>query len=180
MSCATPISDEQLVAYWANDLEAGEAAGVEDHVFACDSCFASATRIQRIVQVFRGALPTVIDAANVAALRARGMAIVETSFEPGKRAAARFAPNVDLMIHHLAGLDLASAERVDVIVRSESGRVINEERCAPFDRQRGEVLVACQRHFAAWPHDIAFDVYVHRASTSVEVSTFFIPHEFLQ
>jgi len=178
MSCATPLTDEKLVAYWADDLDEAALAQVEEHLFACDECLASATRVQHVVQVFRGQ-PPVISQDELAALRARGLTIVDSAFVAGQRQLVTFERHVDRMIHHLTGLDLAAAERVEVIVRDESGHVMFEEPLAPFDRDRGEVMIACQRHFAAFPRDVVFDVRVHRAAAPPAVSTYFIPHVFV-
>jgi hypothetical protein len=175
VSC--PLSNEQLVAYWANDLDAASHDAIEDHLFACDECFAAAQRVGALVQAFRGSVPPVVSQADVDALRAKGLAIVENEFEAGKRQQVAFEPGVDLLIHRLGGLDLSGAERVSVTVRTESGgAVIFEEMFAPFERDRGEVLIACQRHFTAYPPDIVFDVRVHRPAAPLELATYIIPH----
>ena len=112
-------------------------------------------------------------------LRGSGLAIVENLFEADKRQTVAFERGVDVLIHHLGGLELATAERVQVTVRTESdGTVMFEEMSAPFDRDRGEVLVACQRHFAAYPPDVVIDVRVHRAASAPQLATFIIPHVF--
>ncbi len=179
MTCSNPLSNEQLVAYWANDLDAAAHDAVEDHLFACDLCFASAERVAQLAYAYRASVPPVISRAELDTLRARGIAMRENAFEPSKRTIATFEPDVDLLIHRLTGLDLATAERVHVIVRDESGgTVIFEERIAPFDRERGELLIACQRHFAAYPHDIVFDVRIFRPEREPELATYFIPHVF--
>lgn len=177
--CATPLTNEQLVAYWASDLDAAAHDAIEEHLFACDRCLASAERVAQLAQVFRGSLPPVISRDELDALRAKGVSVRENVFEPSKRQTATFEPGIDILIHRLTGLDLASAERVHVTVRNESGGpVIFEEMFAPFDRDRGEVLIACQRHFAAYPPDVVFDVRVHRAAREPDLATYFIPHVF--
>jgi hypothetical protein len=174
MSCLT---NEQLVAYWANDLDADAHDAVEQHVFGCDSCLASAERVTLIAQAIRGSIPPIISQSQLDQLRAKGLAIVENVFAGGERQSVVFERGVDLLIHRLGGLDLAGAERVEVTVRSESGgAVIVEEMFAPFDRERGEVLVACQRHFTAYPPDIVFDVRVHRPAAAPMLTTYIIPH----
>jgi hypothetical protein len=179
VSCKSPLTNEQLVAYWANDLDAEAAAAIEDHLFACDSCFASAERVAQIAQAFRGGLPPVISRTELEVLRAKGLAIVENSFVASQRQQVAFEPGVDLLIHRLGGLDLVDAERVEVTVRTESGSdVIFEEMFAPFDRERGEVLIACQRHFSSYPPDVVFDVRVHRAAQPPVLATYIIPHVF--
>ncbi|HEY5946926.1 MAG TPA: zf-HC2 domain-containing protein, partial [Kofleriaceae bacterium] len=152
MSCLAPLSNEQLVAYWANDLDAHELDAVEQHLFSCDSCLAAAERVASIAQAFRTSMPPVISHAELTALRAQGLSLGENMFEAGKRQSVSFEAGMDLLIHHLSGLDLATAERVEVRVRTEStGAVIFEDMFAPFDRERGEVLIACQKHFAVFP-----------------------------
>lgn len=179
MSCAVPIESARLVAYWANDLAADELEAIEDHLFACETCFASAQRIAQIAEAFRTSIPPVISRDEVAVLRAHGLSIVENAFVAGQRQAVTFAHGLDFLVHRLGGLDLAAAERVEVVVRSESTPVVMfEELFAPFDRERGEVLIACQRHFAAFPPDVVFDVRVHRAGAPPEVATYLIPHVF--
>ena len=180
MSCSSPLTNEQLVAYWANDLDPAALDAIEDHLFACDSCFANAERVAALAHAFRTSMPPIISHAELDELRAKGLAIVENTFEAGKRQQVAFEPGVDLLIHRLGGLDLADAERVEVTVRNESGgSVIFEEMFAPFDRARGEVLIACQRHFAAYPPDVVFDVRVHRPAAPIEVATYIIPHLFV-
>lgn len=178
MSCASPILHEQLVEYWTSDLPAGETERIEAHLFGCEWCTHAAERVSQIVQAFRGALPPVIGREHLAALRAAGLTVVENDFAPGVRTPVTFERHVDLLIHRLGGLALAQAERVDVIVRSETGGPIFEEPDAVCDRDRGEVLIACQRHFAAFPRDIAVDVRVHRGGAPPTVTSYLIPHVF--
>jgi len=165
---------EQLVDYWA-----GEGDLVEEHLFECDACAAESTRVARIVAAMRSAIPPVVSAEELSALRGRGLAIAENDFAPGVRQEVEFPDGVDLLIHHLGGLDLGGAERVDVIVRVEStGDVLWTEHFAPFDSARGEVLIACQRHFAFMPPDIVFDVRTIDGSGARTAGTFVIPHHF--
>ena len=74
---------------------------------------------------------------------------------------AVFPAGADLLVHRLAGLDRTLAERVDVIVR-----------------ERGEVLIACQRRFSGLPTDVAFDVRAHTGDGEAPVRTFLVPHVF--
>ena len=75
-----------------------------------------------------------------------------------------FAAGADLMIHRLGGLDLSNAERVSFRITSEStGALLLEVDGAPFERGEGAVLVACERHNVAFPHDTVMAVSVHAA-----------------
>jgi hypothetical protein len=53
---------------------------------------------------------------------------------------------VDLLVFALRG-DLSQADRLDVEIASPTGEPKYLLENVPFDRQRGEVLIACQRHF---------------------------------
>lgn len=180
--CTTPLSFEQLVDYFTIELDAAASEAIEEHVFACGRCAAELDRVERIVAAFRGQLPPVISTEQLAELRAEGHEIRESTFLPGERREVRFERGLDFMIHRLGGLALGDASRVSVTVRTEStGDVVHIEHFAPFDRSRGEVLIACQKHFAAMPHDVVFDVRVHSPSAAVPaVATYSIPHVFVQ
>jgi hypothetical protein len=179
-ACAAPLPIDQLVDYWTNELDDAALAAVEEHLFGCASCTAAMERVQRVTGAFRSGLPPVITTAQLAELRTRGLAIEENAFAPDERREIRFPAHLDLLIHHLGGLSLHDAERVSLTVRSESsGIVIHEDPIAPFDRERGEILIACQKHFAAFPPDIVFDVRVHRPAQPPQVATYVLPHVFL-
>jgi hypothetical protein len=146
--CAQPVEFGHLVDYWAGDLDSAENDRVEAHLFGCEVCSAEAARVAGIAEAFRNGIPPIVGADQLLALRARGLVIEDNPVEPGIRREVAFPPGVDILLHHLQGLDLAGAERVHVSVRAEStGDLIFEDPFAPFDRERGEVLVACQRHF---------------------------------
>jgi hypothetical protein len=181
-ACATPIAFEQLVDYWTNELDESALATIEEHLFSCGDCTAQMERVHLIVGAFRGQMPPIVSTEQVAQLRSSGARIEENRFEPGIRREVTFPPTLDFMIHHLAGLNLADATRVSVTVRSEgSGAVIHVEHFAPFDREQGEVVIACQKHFAAFPPDILVEVRVHTAAGALPaLATYPIPHVFVQ
>ena len=175
--CDKPIAWDALVDYWAGDLTSAESDGVEEQLFACAGCTKAAERVARIAHTLKGAIPPVVSAEEAAALRARGLRVADNEFLPNVRKEAVFTKDLDVLLHRLRGLDLVNAERVEVAVKVEStGDTIFEEMFAPFDRDRGEVLVACQRHFVAYPPDIVFDVRVHRAKADATVQRFIVPH----
>jgi hypothetical protein len=178
-ACAAPLAWEQLVDYWAGDLDAEESDRVEEHVFACAACARELERVARIAEAFRRQIPPVVSPEQVAALRARGVAIEENVIPPGARREVTFARDVEVMVHRLGGLDLSRTERVELTVKVEStGDVLMVDPLAPFDRERGEVLIACQRHFALFPPDIVFEVRAHEPSGASTTATFIVPHVF--
>lgn len=178
-TCAAPLSPHVLADYWAGDLPREESERVEEHVFGCAACASASSRVAAIVTALRSTIPPIVSPSELEALRARGLALVDGYFRPGERREVVFAEGTDLLVHHLGGLALEDAERVHVTVRLERGGILFEQPIAPFDRARGEVLVACQRHFAELPPDVVFDVQVHReGGARDEVATYVIPHVF--
>ena len=60
----------------------------------------------------------------------------------------------------------------------ETGDVLVDEQNAPFDRDSGELLIACQRHFAAFPPNVVAEVWTYAASGAESVARYPIPHVF--
>src|SRR5262249_47881295 len=147
-----------LVAYWSGDLTPAENDAIEEHAMGCAACSTASARVAAIAEALRAQIPPVVTRELVAALRERGLRVVDNPVRPGERKLAVFTSEVDLMIHRLSGLDLTLAERVDVTVKvEETGDVIFQKQDAPFDRQAGEILIACHRHFSVFPPNIVFE-----------------------
>lgn len=179
MSCTTPIAFDVLVDYWAGELADDEVDRIDAHVIGCASCAAESEAVERIVAAFHGRIPPVISAEQLAALHREGLVVVENPFAPGERKEVRFDPHVDVLVHRLGGLALADVTRVQVVVRCESNdALLLEDDFVPFDRTRGEVLIACQRHFAALPSDVVFEVLAHDDAGRVTSARYAVPHVF--
>jgi hypothetical protein len=178
-ACLEPVAFRDLVDYWARDLDEASAERVEEHLFGCAACTESSAFIARLAQTLKRAVPPILSDGELEALKARGLLIEENTFTPGERKQAVFRPGVDVLVHRLSGLALRDAERVSVLVLTEStGQPVFEDHFVPFDPARGEVLIACQRHFAVFPPDVVFEVRAHRASGDVVSARFFVPHQF--
>jgi hypothetical protein len=172
------VTFETLVAYWAGDLGAAESDRVEDHVFACAECTAASARVAAISESLRAIVPPIVSPGRVEELRAHGFQIEDNFVAPGARIEVTFRDQ-DFLIHHLGGLELASAERVKVKVSvEETGSLILEHPSVPFDAKSGEVLIACQPHFAAFPPNIAFDVTATDGSGEVRTARYVVAHDF--
>jgi hypothetical protein len=177
--CASPISFETLVAYWAGDLPPVESDAVEAHVMNCAPCTAASARVAAVAEAVRAQIPPIVSREHVAKLRARGLRIVDNPVRLGERKVAVFAPDIDIMIHRLGGLDLSRATRVGVAVKvEETGDVIFQMDDAPFDREAGEVLIACQRHFRAFPPNVVFEVRSYDAARGEALAVYAVPHAF--
>lgn len=177
MSCAAPVSWEELVLYWAGDLASEQTTRLDEHLMGCADCSAQSARVAALVQGLRDLIPPVVTRAALARLRARGTRIEENTFSPGRQTVV-FRRGIDLLVHRLAGVDLAGAKRVRVAVRVEStGALLVEDPNAPFDVEDG-VLIACQRHFVDLPSDVLFEVSAIDASGTERTARYAIPHVF--
>ena len=84
------------------------------------------------------------------------------------------------MLHRLGRLDLSHATRVGVAVKvEETGDILFQTDDAPFDREAGEVVIACQRHFSAFPPNIVFEIRSYDASHGeMRAAVYVVPHTF--
>jgi hypothetical protein len=168
---------ETLAALWSGELGEPEATSFCEHIFLCDVCAARAERAATLVAGLRELLPMVISAAHRDRLVAGGMRISVTPVQPGVKGRARFAPDVDLLVHALEA-DLSSATRVDVEIASPTGasRLVFEN--VPFDRARGEILIACQRHYEGmFDGDPVFQVHAVEAGARRHVGEYCVVHD---
>jgi anti-sigma factor ChrR (cupin superfamily) len=174
-------SHETLVSLWAGELDAAEAATVDEHAFACGPCAAAMEGLAKVVGALREKIPYVISHAHRDRLAAAGTRIrvteVEPTLDPAERKSAQFAADVDLLVFALRG-DVSGADRVDVEIASPTGepRVVLED--VPFDRETGEVLIACQRHFEGMfpAGDPIFSVHAVEAGERRSVGDYVVTH----
>lgn len=178
--CGSAIAFEMLVAYWAGDLAPLEAETVEIHTMGCAPCTAESARVAAITETIRQQIPPMVSADGVAQLRARGVRIVDNPVRPGERKTTVFPPNVDVLLHRLGGLDLMGASSVSVTVKvEETGEILFHSDDAPFDRAAGEVLIACQRHFRAFPPNVVFEVLRRDALQNETIAVYTVPHVYI-
>lgn len=177
-ACATPLAWAELVDYWAGDLEPSELDRLDEHLLGCGACAEQSARVSAVTETVRGLIPPFVDHARMVAFRARGLRVKDNPIQPGSRTPVVFnVQATDILLHRLVGLDLSAAERVGIQVTfEETGQVALEEPDVPFDRDSGEVLIACQRHFAAFPPNIVAEVTVHHAAGRARVARYAIPH----
>jgi hypothetical protein len=177
-SCTRPLSFDSGVAYLAGDLAPEVETDLEEHLLGCGGCTEALARISAITESFRSMHPPVINASRLASIRSRGARIKDNPLQPGERKPVTFPRDVDILLHRLGGLDLRAADRVDIdVCVEETGDVLYTEQNFAFDRDSGEVLIACQQHFSVLPPNIVIEVRVtdHGVERS---SKYAIPHRF--
>jgi hypothetical protein len=175
-TCGT-IDLADVVAYWAEDLAPTDVDRLDEHLMGCATCSSASVGISAVTEALRAVVPPFVDRARVDALRLRGYRVHENPLLPGDRKPVIFHADTDFLIHELRGLDLTNATAVDVVITvEETGDVLIAEASAPFDRDSGEVLIACQRHFAAFPPNVVVEVRARDATGSERVARYPIPH----
>jgi hypothetical protein len=178
--CQAPIPWDVLVEYWAKETSPEDLDALELHLMSCAECSASSARVAAVTETVRGMIPPVIDGAKLADLRARGLRILENPVQRDGRREVFFPRDVDILLHRLQGLDLRDARAVQLrVLREGTGDTLLDVGDVPFDRDRGEILVACQQHFSEFPHDVLFEVLAQQRSGAVERVRYPVPHRFL-
>jgi len=177
-TCATPVAWEELVGYWADELDTQAVDRVDEHVMGCAMCSAESARVAAVVHALRAMIPPIVDHARLESIRAAGHVVRDNVLAPDVRRPAVFDASTDVLMHRLQ-LDLSRATRVEVrVLVEESGVPLFLEPSAPFDRDSGELLIACQRHFANFPPNIVIEVHAHEAAGAATVARYPIPHVF--
>ena len=178
-ACERPAAWEDLVAYFAGDLDAAGGAALEEHLFACRACAAQAARVASVTETLRAMIPPVVTRAEIARLRSKGMRVRDSAFGPGERRGAHFPRDLDLLVFHLTGLDLPQGARVGMTMHDEaSGQRLVSMDDVPYDAGSGELLLCCQRHYAALPPDVVVDVKVEAPGADRRETRYTIQHTF--
>jgi hypothetical protein len=176
-----PIAFETLVALWAGELAGAELDTVEEHLFACDSCAAASDQIARLVGGMREMISPVLTRAQVDVLVAGGVRVCEMPIDQPAGHVARFTPDIDLFVFAMRA-DLTGAERVDIELLDPHGTVHVQLLNVPFDASRGEVLVACKRHYASYESRVSdtpsFRIVATAAGIPRNVAQYAIKHIF--
>ena len=175
-ACANPIPFETLLALWTGEVPNQAAATLEEHLFSCDECAPAFERFAGLAIGLREFIPAVISHDHRDRLLAQGARICNTPVEANRLAHARFAPELDLLVHVLKA-DLSGADRVDLeaIAPDATWQFLFE--LVPFDRTTGEVLVACQRHFEImFPGDPIFRLYAVSAGQRKHLGDYRVEH----
>ena len=86
----------------------------------------------------------------------------------------------ELQAESILNMRLRALRRLEEIeIRAEhTGELLLQVASAPADRAGGEVLVACQAHNAAFPHDVVAEVRVARTDGTEAVTRYTLRHEF--
>jgi hypothetical protein len=141
---------ETIAAYTLDELGEDELRAFEEHYFGCDACLAQAERMHRLVRELEATLPSVLTTARRKRIESVLPRPKSVDVQPGGRATIRLAADepIAFWVMHAP---LADAERVDFEARDDQGTTLFTLKDIPFDRERGEVVLACQVHFRTLP-----------------------------
>jgi len=171
------LSRDRLADYLAGLLDESENDELEAHLFSCPSCALESERLFALAAAIREAVPPVLTAERFETLSREGRIAEVNRMSPGQIAEVRFPPPDKVLVHRLGGSDLSRAGRVDVDLCDLRGDSLLRMEDVPFDAARGEVLLACQRHFAAlFPHDGMFRLEVVTGDRREEASRYTVRH----
>jgi hypothetical protein len=162
--------------YFAGDLSPERANRVEDHVFNCDACGRAFDRIGAIAQALREQMPVAISRERLDQLSATGMRIRQAPVVAGTPVEVVFARDLDLLVPTLLA-DLTGVRRLGIELSVPDGPPIVSIDDIPFDRERGEVLIACQRHYMdAFPRLVTFRLFAVSDEGTDPIGEYVINH----
>lgn len=178
-ACAVAVAWETWVDYFAGELAEADETALEEHLLGCGACAALAAGVAQVTESLRAMIAPVISPQRLDALRRRGTRVRDNPMRPGEVKSVAFPRGIDLLVQRLSGLDLSHVTRVSLCLRDErAGGLMLEVEDAPFDRARGEVLVACQQHFASFPHDVVFELTAWQNDGTQIAARYTVRHQF--
>lgn len=175
--CAHGVTAESWIDFFAGELDEEAGERLELLLFECSDCATEAERWGAVVGGAAVAIPPVITNAALRALEGRGEMVSENPMQPGEHRQAAFPEGGRLLIHRLGGLDLTRVDRVNLALSSPDGAPLTRFKDVPFERNTGEVIVACQRHFGeSFPRHIVFEVERCVVGEGEVIATYSVDH----
>jgi hypothetical protein len=176
MTCPTL---ETCAAWALDELSEAEAEAFEAHFFGCARCLAHAQRLQGLTAELRSAVPPFLTKERYQRMAATRSSLLAVHVAPGQQATIRLGGSapVGLWVMHAA---LHDVERVDFEARAADGSLLFAVPDVPFDRERGEVLLACQIHYRALPMgpDLFAKLSARQGAETLVLGEYVLNHEF--
>jgi len=170
------VAAELFVDYFAGELDAPAASELEDHVFECAECAAHFERAGALANALGALIPPVISRDKLERLEKAGRVVKRVAVDPGTRIDAVFEKRIALLVFAFRG-KFGADERIDLELCAEEGTRLVELTGVPVDRDQGELLVACQRHYAEdFPAVIRFRAWGVRGDDRRAVGEYVVNH----
>jgi hypothetical protein len=152
VKCHLSIGLDELARFWLGDLDEQAATTLEDHVFECTACHEVLHGLAAIGDGVRVAmtfdrLPPLPTPERLAELRAGGMRLIVVNLAPGDVVTRHMDRELDGIVYVLHA-PVSAVARIDLEICSPAGERFMLVPSVPFDRTKGEVLLACGRHTA--------------------------------
>lgn len=176
--CERPLAAHELYDYFTGGRREDDDDRIESQIFFCPSCSDDAERIGGMFTAVANNVPPVLSRTHFAELEARGRVEQVNVIRGGEAKKAYYPAPGSLLVHRFEGIDLSRAQRVDLDLRTPDGSDIAVFEDVPFDRERGEILVACQSHFAElFPRDLVFDVVSVEDDARTPLGRYTVEHQ---
>lgn len=119
-TCATPVSTQDLLAYWLGELDGAQENRLDEHLFACAACGERLRTVVELGAAIRGELlhgdfGFVLPAAFIRRLKGAGLRVREYQLEPGGSVDCTVTAADDLVVAHLRA-PLRDVRRLDLLI----------------------------------------------------------------
>ena len=143
-ACTTPVSTQDLLAYWLHEIEGGQEDRLDEHLFACAEC---SERLRTIAslgaairnELLRGDFGFVLPAAFIRRLKDSGLHVREYNLEPGGSVSCTVTPEDDLVVAHMHA-PLHGVRRLDMLMEDSVAGSVRVTDVA-FDSAAGGVTM---------------------------------------
>jgi len=167
------------VAAWAlGEVEEAEAGAFEEHYFGCERCADRARRLHETVELVGRGLPIALTRGRRSRAE-RDPHLFTVRVAPGQRAVMRVGGESIFGIWVLSA-PVAGARRIDVEAQTSRGAPLFAIPDAPFDEERGEVVLLCSIHYRGLDaKEMHARVTVTDRAGRSSVAEYVLQHDFL-
>jgi len=144
--CQSPLSWEDLLAYWLGELEPTAEAGIEEHYLGCGQCSRRLARLVALAREVQAAarqsdVAMVISDRFVRRLSEDGMRVREYRVPRNGSVDCTVTPDDDFVVGRLEA-PLAGVQRVDVVTLGSDGAIQAHQQDVPFRPESGGVVLS--------------------------------------
>jgi len=180
LRCEQGITEEALASWWLQDAAPEADAKLEEHLFQCAAC---TERARRLAAVGRGVrllgsmtrLPPVVTPVELRTLQSEGFDLASEEVRPGDTCLRPMVGDRDGVLFRLFA-DLGGVSRVNLEIAAPSGQRLVRLLAVPFDRERGEVLLACLRQTAEVVPESVIRLYDADVEPPVQIAEYRLVH----
>lgn len=120
-SCTTPVSTQDLLAYWLGEIDGTQEDQLDEHLFACAAC---SERLRTVVEIgaairnelLHGDFGFVLPVAFIRRLKDAGLRVREYDLEPGASVSCTVTTEDDLVVAHMRA-PLRDVRRLDLMIQ---------------------------------------------------------------